>query len=140
MGESGSGVEAGESGCRSIIVCGVDDGEALAEGCAVEGPEASPMAKVALRNLSSKLPFGVLLSDKDDGLPVRPAGLPDRWEARDLRKEDSADSANCPEDNGAAERVGCESRERGRDALSRWSSVDEMSSPWGTCCASCSTA
>lgn len=127
-GDPGRGVEAGDSGCCFAVLIG--DGEPRAEAPGVVALEASPIAKVvAARNLSSRVDFDNLLSR--GGLMVElldtGAGLPERWVTRDLRRLDSADSANWPEDNGDVGRKPCESGELGGEPVSRWSSSDELS-------------
>jgi hypothetical protein len=112
-GDSGKGVDDGDSGCCSVELIG--DGDALAEASGVVALEASPIAKVA-RSLSSRFVLGSLVSLSGGMsfalLSIGP-GLPDRLVAKDFRRLDKADSANWPEDRGEDWRNACKSEDLG---------------------------
>lgn len=57
MGDSGKGVEDGERGWLTVEV--IRGGEGLAEVLGDVEPEASPIAKVAARSLSSRVDFAL---------------------------------------------------------------------------------
>lgn len=73
----------------------------------VGDPDASPIANVALRSRSSKFDLRGRVFSGGDGEPGVLAdceGLLLRCEARDLRNDDSADSASSLEDRGDVDR------------------------------------
>lgn len=119
VGESGSGVDEGESGVSFCVIVAGEEG--LGDG--MEVGEASAADRLA-RSRSSKFIFCRGFSEEttegDDALFVM--GPPVRCDAKDLRKFESADSANWLDDIGEAGPRDV-SRERDRDGIELlWSS------------------
>ena len=85
--DSGKGVDVGESGWSFTPVF-----DKLVDGDGdTRGDESWLVPATAPRKRSSRVNFLVAVVDLG-------AGLPDRWEAKDLRRVDNPFSANCPED------------------------------------------
>jgi len=126
--ESGRGVDDGERGWSDTI--DVTEGDDFRDGSGEGALDASPIANVAARSLSSKVDL-VLPSLGGVELAFRGIDpmLPERWVARDFRRLLRADSANWLEDIGEEGRND-ESSELEREADSRCVSAGAPSEDW----------